>query len=279
MGEPFIGSEALASRHLTPYALRSGFIAIHRDVYVPEGVELTAVARARAAWLWSGRKGVVAGRSAAALHGAKWVPDHAPAQILYGNRRPPKGIDTWSDRYAPDEIQSLRGIVVTTPARTALDIACRYPLGQAVAAIDALAHATKLKMADVELLVERHRGRRGIRAALEALALVDAGAESPQETRVRLVLIAAGFPRPETQIPVYDEYGQLVAVIDMGWSDIKGGVDYDGEHHRMTRRQFDRDIRRFEAVTECSWVDVRITAEDSDSSIIGRVRRAFHRRT
>jgi hypothetical protein len=279
MGEPFIGSEALASRHLTPYALRSGFIAIHRDVYVPEGVELTAVARARAAWLWSGRKGVVAGRSAAALHGAKWVPDHAPAQILYGNRRPPKGIDTWSDRYAPDEIQSLRGIVVTTPARTALDIACRYPLGQAVAAIDALAHATKLKMADVELLVERHRGRRGIRAALEALALVDAGAESPQETRVRLVLIAAGFPRPETQIPVYDEYGQLVAVIDMGWSDIKVGVDYDGEHHRMTRRQFDRDIRRFEAVTECSWVDVRITAEDSDSSIIGRVRRAFHRRT
>ncbi|MCW2515132.1 MAG: hypothetical protein JWR11_4174 [Mycobacterium sp.] len=279
MGEPFIGSEALASCHVTPYALRSRFIAIHRDVYVPEGVALTAVARARAAWLWSGRKGVVAGRSAAALHGAKWVPDHAPAQILYGNRRPPKGIDTWSDRYAPDEIQSLRGTVVTTPARTALDIACRDPLDKAVAAIDALAHATKLKMADVELLAERHRGRRGIRAALDALALVDPGAESPQETRVRLVLIAAGFPRPETQIPVYDEYGQLVAVIDMGWSDIKVGVDYDGEHHRMTRRQFDRDIRRFEGVTECGWVDVRITAEDSDSSIIGRVRRAFDRRT
>ena len=134
-------------------------------------------------------------------------------------------------------------------------------------------------MADVELLAERHRGRRGIRAAANALSLVDPGAESPQETRVRLLLIRAGFPRPETQIPVFDEWGQLVAVIDMGWSDIKVGVDYDGEHHRMTRRQFDRDIRRSEGVTEQGWDDVRITAEDSDGAIIGRVGRARDRRT
>jgi hypothetical protein len=111
-------------------------------------------------------------------------------------------------------------------------MACRYPLPQAVAAIDALARATKLKVADVELLAQRYRGRRRIRAALEALDLVDAGAESPQETRVRLILVLAGLPRPETQIPVYDEYGQLIAVLDMGWREIMVGVDYEGEHHR-----------------------------------------------
>jgi YD repeat-containing protein len=170
-------------------------------------------------------------------------------------------------------------LVLTTPARTALDIACRYPPGPAIAAIDALARATKLKTADVEMLAQRYRGRRGIRAALEALDLVDAGAESPQETRVRLVLVKAGFPRPETQIPVYDEYGQLVAVIDMGWRDLRVGVDYDGAHHRMSRRQFDRDVRRYEAVAESGWDDVRITGEDTDGSIIGRVGRAFDRRT
>jgi hypothetical protein len=159
-----------------------------------------------------------------------------------------------------------------------LDIGCRYPLDPAVAAIDALARAAKLKVADVELLAEGHRGRRGIRAALEALALVDPGAESPQETRVRLLLIRAGFPRPETQIPVYDECGQLVAVIDMGWRDLKVGVDYEGKHHRMTRRQFDKDIRRFANITELGWDDVRVTAEDTDGSIIGRVGRAFDRR-
>ena len=141
-----------------------------------------------------------------------------------------------------------------------------------------MARATKLKVADVELLAERYRGRRGIRCGLQALDLVDHGAESPQETRVRLVLIAAGFPRPETQIPVSDEYGQLVAVIDMGWRDPMVGVDYEGEHHRMSRRQLDRDIRRAEAVMESGWDDVRVTAEDTDGSIIGRVRRAFARR-
>jgi hypothetical protein len=135
------------------------------------------------------------------------------------------------------------------------------------------------KVADVELLAERRRGRRGIRAAADVLALVDAGAESPQETRVRLVLIAAGFRSPETQIPVYDEWGQLVAVLDMGWRDIKVGVDYEGKHHRMTRRQFARDIRRHANVTELGWDDVRITVEDSDGAIICRVGRARERRT
>lgn len=88
------------------------------------------------------------------------------------------------------------------PARTALDIACRYPLDKAVAAIDALARATHLKMADVLLLAERYPGRRGIRNAWRAIDLVDPGAESPGETWLRLLLIRAGFPRPQTQIPV-----------------------------------------------------------------------------
>ncbi|MDT5154828.1 MAG: hypothetical protein QOI01_6561 [Mycobacterium sp.] len=227
--------------------------------------------RGKAAWLWSGRNAVVAGCSASALHGAKWVDDDAPSEILHDNRRPPSGIHAWSDRHEPDEVGTVRGVVVTTPARTAFDIACRYPLDPAVAAIDALARATRL---DVELIAQRYQGRRGIRGAAVALDLVDAGAESPQETRVRLLLIRAGFPRPETQVPVCDEHGQLVAELDLGWRDVMVGVDYEGEHHRKTRRQLDRDIRRHGAVTELGWNDVRVTAENTDGSIVGRVARA-----
>ena len=270
----FVGSEAIASRRLSPWALRTRFVAVHRDVYVPRETRLDAMARGTAAWLWSGRRGVLAGRSAAAFHGAKWIDDDAPAQILSDNRRPPDGIETWSDRFEDDEVKAIRGLSVTTPARTALDIACRCPLDAAVASIDALARATKLKMADVELLAERYRGRRGIRAALEVLTLVDPGAESPQETRVRLLLVRSGLPTPATQIPVYDDYGQLVAVIDMGWEDLKVGVEYEGEHHRMSRREFDRAVRRYEGIGEAGWNAVRITAEDTDGSILGRVARA-----
>ena len=114
---------------------------------------------------------------------------------------------TWSDRADDDEIAVVGGMRVTTPARTALDLACRYPVNGAVAMIDALARATRLKVADVELLAERYKGRRGIRRAHSALALVDGGAESPRETWLRLLLVRAGCPPPQTQIAVYDEYG------------------------------------------------------------------------
>ena len=278
MGDPFIGSEAVASGRLSPYALRSRFVAMHPDVYIPTGAEVTAITRTQAAWLWTRRQGVVAGQSAAALHGAKWVDARRPAEMLWPNRRPPIGIHAWSDRFADDEVEVIGGILVTTPARTALDVACRYPLGKAVAAIDALARATHLKMADVELLADRYRGRRGIRKARTVLDLVDPGAESPQETWLRLLVIRNGFPRPQTQIPVYDEYGALVAVLDMGWEDIKLALDYEGDHHRNPVR-FNKDIRRHDDVTELGWMDIRVTSRDTEGGIIARLTVEWSRRT
>jgi hypothetical protein len=278
MAEPFLGSEALADGRLTRHSLRSKYVAIHPDVYVPRAAELTAASRAGAAWLWSRRRGVIAGQSASALHGAKWVDGRAPAELLYEYRRPPKAIHTWSDCFDVDEVQTLAGMRVTTPARAALDIACRYPAGSAVAAIDALSRATDLKIAGVELLAERYKGRRGIRRARRALSLVDAGAESPRETWLRLLLIRAGFPAPQTQVPVYDEYGQLVAVLDMGWESLKLAAEYEGDHHRTDRRQFNKDIRRAEALADLGWIDIRVTAEDTEGGVIARVRAAWERR-
>ena len=278
MVAPFIGSEAVASGALTPYELRTRFTTIHRDVYIARGIDLTAVTHAHAAWLWSQRRGVVAGRSASALHGAKWVDAGRPAELIYENRHSPRAIRTWSNSIQDDEAVLLSGLKVTNPARTALDLACRYRLGEAVAAIDALSRATDLEMADVELLAERYKGRRGIRRARRALSLVDAGAESPRETWLRLVLIRAGFPAPQTQIPVYDQYGELVAVLDMGWKEIKLAVEYDGEHHWTSRRQFSRDIRRAEALAELEWNVVRVSAEDTEGGVIARVSAAQVRR-
>ncbi len=279
MEVPFIGSEATASGAITPYALRSKFVALYPDVYIQRDGDLTAIDRARAAWLWSRRRGIVAGQSAAALHGAKWVDVRKPAELLWSNRWPPKGIRTWSDRVVDDEVEVIDGIRVTTPARTALDLACRYPVGKAVAAVDALARATQLKIVDVEVLADRYKGRRGIRRARTVLDLVDPGAESPQETWLRLLAIRNGFPRPQTQIPVYDEFGVLVAVLDMGWEDMKIAMDYEGEHHRINRRRFNHDIRKAEAVAELGWIDIRVTAEDTEGGIVRRLSTAWRRRT
>jgi very-short-patch-repair endonuclease len=147
------------------------------------------------------------------------------------------------------------------------------------AAMDALARATRLKIADVELLADRYKGRRGIRQARTALGLVDAGAQSPRETWLRLLVIRHDFPRPQTQIPVYDQYGVLVAVFDLGWEDVRIAMDYEGAHHWMSRARINHDIRNAEAVAELGWMNLRVTADDSDSGIVRRLCVAWRRRT
>jgi hypothetical protein len=278
MTDPFLGSEALTAGVLTPYELRSRYVAVHKDVYMPRDAALTAMLRAKACWLRSRRRGILAGYSASALHGAKWIDPTLPAAIIDTNRHTVAGVQTWEERIDIDEIEILGDMRVTTPARTALDLARRLPLGVAVAAVDALTQATDLKMADIELLVDRYSGRRGVRAARAALALVDGGAQSPKETWLRLLLMRAGFPRPQTQIVVRNEWGWREAYLDMGWEDIKVAVEYDGDQHRSDRRQYVKDIRRLEMLDRYGWLVVRVVAEDHPDDVIRRVRDARARR-
>lgn len=274
MTGPFLGSEALAAGAVTPHELRRRYTALHKDVYVASDLELTAVLRAKACWLRSRRRGILAGFSASALHGSKWIDPAVPAAIIDTNRWPAPGVHVWEERIEADEITVVDSMRVTTPARTALDLARRCQLGAAVAAVDALVRATDVKMADVELLVKRYRGRRGMKAARAALELADGGAQSPKETWLRLLLIAAGFPAPQTQIPVRNEWGWAEAYLDMGWEDIKVAVEYDGDQHRSSRYQYVKDIRRLETIERHGWIVVRVIAEHHRDEIIRRVREA-----
>lgn len=272
MTDPFLGSAALAAGDVTAYELRSRYVALHKNVYVSRDVELTAVLRAKACWLRSRRRGVLAGYSASALHGARWIDPMLPAAIIDVNRYPAVGVQTWEERIAEDEIDVIDGMRVTTPARTALDLARRLPLGAAVAAVDALAQATELKMPDVDLLLDRYRGRRGLQAARAALVLVDSGSQSPKETWLRLLLAKAGFPPVQTQIAVRNEWGWAEAYLDMGWNDIRVAAEYDGDQHRSDRRQYVKDIRRMEILERrYGWFVVRVVAEDHPDDIIRRV--------
>ena len=167
---------------------------------------------------------------------------------------------------------------VTTPLRTALDLACWYPRGTAMQTLDALARATSIDAVDALVLAERYPGRRGIRAARENLKLVDSGAQSPKETWLRLLLIDAGFPRPQTQIPILNEFGDEIAYLDMGWEDVKVAVEYDGEQHRTDRWQYTRDLRRRDMLEELGWIVVRVVAGDRRVDIIRHVRAAIARR-
>lgn len=278
MAEPFIGSEALAAGTLTRHQLRDRFVAVHKDVYVPRGSRPTAVLRAKAAWLRSRRRGVLAGYSAAALHGARWIDPALPANILDTNRRPVRGVVAWADTIDDDEICQIGDIGLTNPARTAVDLACRLPEDTAVAAIDALARATRLKVADIELAALRRAGGKGIKQARRSIALVDPGSESPQETWLRLLVVRAGYPPPQTQHPIYNEYGALIGEVDIAWPELKIAMEYEGQHH-TDPDVLRRDVARFDAMIDMGWIVVRVTCRDGEANVLGRLAKTWASRS
>lgn len=239
------------------------------------GTSARLVDRARAAWLWSHRQGVLAGITAAALHGAKWVDDSAPIELMWVNARCPLGVRTSAMCLQPTEIGQVHELPVTTPERTAFDIGRTPGIGRAVARLDSLARATGFKVRDVEEVAARHRGARGLRQLERVLPMLDAGAQSPKETWLRLLLIDDGLPRPQTQIPVVAANGYPFAYLDMGWAEWMVAVEYDGDQHRSDRMQYVKDIRRIAELERMGWIIIRVVAEDRPAEILRRVRDAL----
>ena len=272
---PFVGSEALASGAIRKHELRARYRAEFPDVYVPRDAELTLRQRAVAAWLWSHREGVIAGLTASALHGAKWVDEHLPIELVWSNARRPRGLRTYDMRLRSDEFADLDGMRVTTPVRTAFDIGRRGRLDDAVARLDALGNATGFAAEDVIALARRHRGARGMRQLEAALNLYDPGAASPKETWLRLLIIRAGYPRPQTQIPVLSADGMRQYYLDMGWEDIMLAVEYDGEQHRTDPIQYAYDIQRSEDLHELGWTRVRVVKQNRPVDVLRRLERAW----
>ena len=276
--QPFVGSEAVASNALNRYELRRYHRAIMPNVYLDKRMEPSLKQRTIAAWLWSRREAVISGLAASALHGAKWIDDDSPIELIWRNARAPRRVITRADRLFEEEVQRLDGLAVTTPERTAFDIGRRSRIDDAVAYLDALAQATHFKVPVVEELAERHRHTRGLRQLETVLGLVDAGAASPRETQLRLLLIRAGYPRPETQIPVLSPDGLRQYYLDMGWGELMLAVEYDGDHHRTDRARSAYEIERAEDIQEVGWLVVRVAARSHPAEVLRRVQRAWDTR-
>lgn len=277
---PFLGAEALAAKAIPERAMRTLYQPVYPGVYAPWGIALTARQRAIAAWLWSRRKGVVAGNSAAALLGAQWVSPRLDAELVYDNHKSPPKLVVYEDILRPQELTVVDGMRVTTPARTAFDIGRRTRSRvSAVQRLDALANTTGVSVDEVEAVIAAHRGARGLNRLRLVLPLVDRGAESPQESRTRLALIDAGLPCPQTQIVVLDGYGGFVARVDMGYRDLKVGIEYDGRQHWTDPVQRQDDIDRHVALADQGWLIVRVSAEMlryREATVIGRVMQAMY---
>jgi hypothetical protein len=274
MADVFLGGEAVATGVVTRHELQRWYTPVFRGVYAPKDTELTLRDRAIAAWLATRRKGTVAGVAAAALHGSPWVDPTEPIELVGVKCQPQDGLIPRSERIADDEITRIAGLPVTSRVRTAFDLGRHLDRHEALVRLDALMWNQRFSTDQVSALEKRYPRARGIRQLRELIPLIDGGASSPRESRIRLLLIDAGFPRPETQIPVLAGRRPL-AWLDMGWEQYQVAVEYDGDHHRKDRRQYVKDIARLRMLESLGWIVIRVIAEDSPRDVITRVEAAL----
>ena len=140
-----------------------------------------------------------------------------------------------------DEVTTIDGIPVTTPARTWLDMAELLSVDEIVAMGDSCVRVPRpqlegrdmplCSLRDLQRTIDKHRGKRGLRKAKEALELVRVGSDSAQETMLRLAIVRAGLPEPELNVPIITEDGIRHHKPDLSYRKYRIGIEYEGEHH------------------------------------------------
>lgn len=161
----------------------------------------------------------------------------------------------------PEDVTEYRGLSITTPAKTFVDIAEDVPLGLVVAFGDYVLRMKLATPADLADCLDRSRGRRGIRRARQAAGLVDARSESPPESVLRVALISAGLPAPVPQVVIRSATGSFLARGDLVYEDERIVIEYDGMHHLLPEQQAKDANRRHGLMLE-GWLIVTITRYD-----------------
>ncbi|WP_448640688.1 endonuclease domain-containing protein [Geodermatophilus sp. URMC 63] len=209
-------------------------------------------------------RAVVSGRSAAVLWGvtASGATDDVELTVPPGSSActvPGVRVRRWA--LDPDTVAVRRGLPVTTPETTAVDLGRAVtPLAEAVGLVDALVVARATRMDVVRAAAATATGP-GCRRARQVVALADGLAESPQETRLRLLLHSSRLPRPEAQHRVRDATGREIARVDFAWPEQRVAVEYEGRWHGRPR-QVAPDRARLNRLTAVGWRVVFVTAGD-----------------
>jgi len=120
----------------------------------------------------------------------------------------------------------------------------------------------------------------GLATARRAIELVRVGAESRPESLLRLLLRRAGLPEPELNPVLYGPNGRRLGRFDFVYREARMIIEYDGDQHRTSTLQYERDIRRLERTRDAGWVIVQVRAHGlflDPGETLARVRGALGR--
>jgi hypothetical protein len=251
---PFTTAEARTAG-LTSSALKGGeWRHVFRDVWVHVSVEDTKATRVEAAKLVLGSDGFICGLTAAWIFGVD-VQDRRGLLVWVGRqtgdwRRARPGCLVREITIGAADLDRIDGCWVTNPVRTAFDCARWLSLTEAVVVADAFAHAGLVTRDELADYTRTHRRLRGVTQADAVVSLMEPLSESPMESRLRMLLITAGFEAPVAQYVVRNGQGDFVARADLAYPDRRIIVEYDGALHWDQRRE---DDRRRDAIRALGW--------------------------
>jgi hypothetical protein len=240
-----------------------------RGVYQSAEAPDTIRSRALAAALVMPPFAVVCDRTAAWVHGVEVmryreldVPPPLDVVVLRYSRR--KNRSEWRNGerdLAPGDVMRVEGLRVTTPLRTALDLGCKLPRRDALAAVDQFMRMHGLTTADFRRELPRYFRRRGVVQLRAVVSIADPRPESPAESWVRMLIIDAGLPVPHIQYSVVVD-GKERYRLDLAYPHHRICIEYDGVEFHTTPHDRRADNERREWLAQRGWTVIVLTKED-----------------
>lgn len=255
---PFRGASAVRKRLLTPRQLQGQvWRRLLRDVYVHASLSVTDEVRVRALCLAVSPGSVIRGRTAAWLYGA-WTPapgrrvplEVARARASGGGGRQDALVRRLVTRTGGhpwlEDVREIDGRLVRSPHRAAFELMRQRALVESVVVADAFARAKALALPEFWAYVQAHPRWPGVRLVRRALQMATAAAQSPGESRLRMIVLLGGLPEPLVNVAVMVD-DELVGYADLL---VKGkkipwvGLEYQGAYHFDGGDQARRDDSR-----------------------------------
>ncbi len=248
-----------------------GFYAWHEIADNPTVVLIAAQRRLPSSAVFSGP-------TAAWMHGLDLPPCNPVEVTLPPDSRIAHvaGISVRRAELRTHEMSTRHGLRATSVVRTVADLGRRSSIVEAVAALDAALHQRLVKFVQINAWLESHRGFPGTARLRGAIELAEPATESVTETRLRLLLMFAGLPRPLAQVPLYDDAGRFVGRPDLYYPQQRLAIEYDGSMHRMS---LTADNRRQNRLINAGYRLLRFSAADvlsAADSAVELVRQALH---
>jgi len=220
---------------------------------------------------------VFSGLTAAWLHGLDVAPC-APIEVTIpkgGGVSGRSGLAIRRGALTKQEIVKIRGWRATSVIRTLRDVSARLSLTEAVVVADMALHQRLVDLQSLSKALATYAATPGVDRLRRVVANAEPASESQMESRLRMLLVMAGLPRPHAQFPVNDLMGRFVGRPDLYYPSRRLGLEYDGGTHRETLAD---DNRRQNLLLDAGVTLLRFTARDvlsAPDSVVRLVRRAL----